>query len=276
MLLQPLDITLAYKGVSLHPDLSAGDKLVAAAIIDHFNHKTSQCDPSLDRLAGLLGISRRTVIRSIQQLEINGLFRKRRHGGHLNRNSYEPVWVRFRELEAKWNARFNANSKRSKLTTASPSGCQGGHHDGDGSVTQTLLINPSKQPCLSESAPTKRRSPSTWTGRKWQANEEGRRAARDYLAPSGPGGRSRSPQEAALIAAERRWSAALHDRYAATPEIYGEIIDAIDVAMQSDATEAEMRRPGAGFTHILEQLQAKSMLISVQPAGAAGRAQPTA
>jgi hypothetical protein len=274
MLPRPLDITLAYKGVSLHPDLSAGDKLVAAAIIDHFNHKTSQCDPSLDRLAGLLEISRRTVIRSTQRLEKSGLFRKCRHGGHLNRNSYEPVWPRFRELEAKWNVRFNANSVRSKLTKVSPSQCQPCHPDGDGSVTQTLRTNPSNETCPSGSAPAKLRPPSMPAGCKGQARKEGSKTAQDYFAPFGTGGRSRSPIEAALAAAARRWSTALHDRYVATPTIYGEILDAIDPAMQSAATEAELRRRGAGLAHILDQLLARNMPLPVQTDGAAGPSEP--
>jgi Helix-turn-helix domain len=265
--MRPLDTTLAYKGVSLHPELSGGDKRVAAAIIDHFNHKTGQCDPSLDRLAGLLGISRRTVIRSIQRLQISGLFRKSRHGGHLSRNSYEPVWSRFRELELAWNARFNANSKHSKMAKVSPSGCQPGHPDGDGSGTQTLLTNPSNEPCPSGGPSVKLPPSSTRTGRKGPASKEGNKAAH-YLAPFGPEGRIRRPLGAA-VAAERRWSTALSDRYAATPEIYGEIIDAIDAPMRSAATQAEMRRPGAGLAHILDQLQARNMLLPAQPAGRA-------
>src|SRR5258708_32982608 len=148
MLPRPLDMTLAYKGISLHPDLSAGDKLVAAAIIDHFNHKTSQCDPSIERLGWLLGISERTVIRSTQRLERLRLIRKRRHGGHFNCNSYEPVWSSFRELEAKWNARFNANSRRSGPARVSSSDCQSRHPLGAIPVTQTLQTNPSKETCI--------------------------------------------------------------------------------------------------------------------------------
>ena len=68
MLPQRLDILIAFKSISLAPDLSVTEKRVASALIDHFNRQTTQCDPSLDTLAILLGIHRRTVIRSVNRL----------------------------------------------------------------------------------------------------------------------------------------------------------------------------------------------------------------
>jgi hypothetical protein len=144
--MRPLDTLIAHKMVNLTAELSGTDKRVAGAIIDHFNRETGQCDPSLNRIATLLGVCRRTVIRSMHHLETSGLFRKRRHGGNLHRNSYEPVWARFRELDAAWTIRFRAKSARSPATKLSPSSCQRCHVGGDEAVTQTLPITRLKKP----------------------------------------------------------------------------------------------------------------------------------
>ena len=66
--LQENDILIALKVINLHPDLSNSARRVAGALIDHFNRKTGQCDPSISRLAKLLGINRATVIRATNDL----------------------------------------------------------------------------------------------------------------------------------------------------------------------------------------------------------------
>jgi len=106
MAVRRIDTLLALKAVSLAPQLKENDQRDAAVLIEHFNRETGQCDPGLKRIADLLGISTRTVIRSIQRLEVAGLVRKVRHGGHLNRNHYELVWSRFQEIEAEWRVKF--------------------------------------------------------------------------------------------------------------------------------------------------------------------------
>src|ERR1035441_9541561 len=112
MLPQRLDILIAFKSISLAPELSVTDKRVASALIDHYNRQTTQCDPSLDTLATLLGIHRRTVIRSINHLVRLKYFRRTRHGGNFHRNFYEPQWPRFREVEAEWQSRRLKHSQR--------------------------------------------------------------------------------------------------------------------------------------------------------------------
>ena len=62
--------------------------------------------------------------------------------------------------------------------------------------------------------------------------------------------------DAANAAAERRWNIALQNRYVSVPKAYGEIIGSIDPAMQAAATEAELKRHGAGLAYILDQLKA--------------------
>jgi hypothetical protein len=216
----PLDTLLALKAFNVAPDLKATDRRVGAALIEHFNRKSGQCDPGLERLAGLLGISTRTAA---------GLFRKIRHGGHMNRNKYEPVWSKFREIEAGWNANFHRNA-RSRMANVSHASSQSCHVQDDSAVTQTCGVNLAKETCLK--------------GRATQA------MARNDLERS-----STSATDAARAAAERRWTEAIHNRFMSLPVTYGEVIDLITSEMQAAATEAEMRRHGAGFVYILRQLQ---------------------
>jgi DNA-binding transcriptional MocR family regulator len=132
----PSDTFVAHKAISLAEDLTGTEKRVAATIIDHFNRKTGRCDPALGSIARLLGVSRRTVIRAVGSLVLKGYIRKTRHGGYFHRNSYEPIWSRFRTNAAKWTEQ-RAASRRSKTTDVSPLGRQAWHLGGDTDVTQT-------------------------------------------------------------------------------------------------------------------------------------------
>jgi hypothetical protein len=152
MLPRKLDITIALKMINLMPELSGADKRVCATIIDHFNYKTAQCDPSVDRIAWLLDVDRRTVIRSTSRSDELGILRKVRHGGHLQRNSYEPAWERFRELEVEWRTRFNAKNRPFAERNMSPGQCQAEHLSGVEPVTQTLPINQSKETRVDDEA----------------------------------------------------------------------------------------------------------------------------
>jgi predicted transcriptional regulator len=238
MAVRRIDTLLALKAVSLALGLKENDRRVAAALIEHFNRETGQCDPGLKRIADLLGISARTVIRSIQRLEVAGLVRKVRHGGHLNRNRYELVWSRFQEIEAEWRARF-ARSAQSRVTEMSPAQCQPCHMGGDSSATQTCRTNLLNETC-SKRLPKK---------------EQADRAFSSSSSTTAGGTRS---SQAARVEAERRWTDALHEQFAHLPMTYAEIIDLIDTPMREAANDAEMRRRGSGLLHILRELRIPS------------------
>jgi hypothetical protein len=141
MLPQKFDTTIAHKIINLMPELTGNDKRVAAAILEHFNRKTGQCDPGLDRIARLVGVSRRTAIRSVSSIAAAGVFHVVRHGGRSQRNSYEPVWSRFRELDALWKARFRGESTSADGSKTSPANGQTCHVPRDEPVTQTFLTS---------------------------------------------------------------------------------------------------------------------------------------
>jgi hypothetical protein len=235
MNIRPLDILFGLKAINLAPGLKNNDRAIGAALLDHYNRKTGQCDPGLERIAKLLGISTRSVIRSMPRIEAAGLFRKVRHGGNSNRNRYEPDWQRFREIDAAWSARMHADSRARRVTKVSSGARQSCHIGGDRPVTQTCPSNLSKETCQ-KSLPRK---------------EETRPAQKPFNITCA----STSRNDAARTAAERRWTTDLHKQFACLPRTYGEIIQAIDPTMQEAATVAEMRARGAGLAHILKRLQ---------------------
>jgi uncharacterized membrane protein len=236
-----LDVTLAYKTICLTPDLSSNEKRVAAAILDHFNHKTGQCDPGFDRLARLLHIARRSVVRAIDRLADLQLFYRVRFGGRFNRNSYEPNWRCFREFEATWKPWFAAASARTQVTILSPFEAALCPPGGDSSVTQTSPINNSKGTSLHDTR-------STAIETKSEAAQDVRylinRAAK----------KTSKPLIALHASAERRIAADLLQHFHTDTNAFALALESIDVRTQVGATEAELRKRGAGLLYILDHL----------------------
>ncbi len=233
MQLQKGDILIALKAINLSPGIGNRDRAVAAALLDHFNRKTGQCDPGIKRVSGLLGISERTVFRSLKRIEADRLFKRVRHGGHLNRNSYEPNWQRFRELEAVWSARMRSRP----VTDLSPPAGQGCQLAPDKDVTQTCRSNLFKETC-SGGLPKEGLGESRFRGASRQSGLLGQRSV-----------------EVARTEAERRWFGALHQRFAALPITYAEVINAIDEPLRAAATEAEIQKRGARLPYLLRKLK---------------------
>ncbi|MBS0247559.1 MAG: helix-turn-helix domain-containing protein [Proteobacteria bacterium] len=252
---QRLDITLAFKAISLSEVLSGTEKQVAAAIVDSFNFRTQQCDPSFDRIAHLVGKSRRTVIRAVERLETIRFLTRTRHGGHFNRNAYQPNWAQFRSIESHWSARrktrhWGQNLSPSNVTPAS-------HLSSDTTGTQTIQFNHS-----SETSPTAGAIPERSGNRFKQESGLPTCIARSELRQPRSTGQPRrfspavftDPAAAARLAAERRWNSQLTARLRDRPELFEQAIDAIDQQLQGRATEAEMTRKGTGLPYILDQL----------------------
>jgi len=246
MAVKQLNTLLALKVLSYVSGLTANARAVGAVLVDRYNRKTGQCDPGLESIALHLGISARTVIRSVRQLEALGLLRKLRHGGHGNRNQYEPVWDRFELLEAEWRARLRrrGTSARQEMSPSTRHDC---HLEGDKSVTQTYSTNLQTNELYSGSRSNEGKGKVPSSIRRMIAITPG----------SG---------DAADAEAERRWTKALHDSFALKPLTYGEIIDAITPEIQAAATSAELKDRGAGFAYILRRLK-----LGPDHAGSAGR-----
>ncbi len=233
MKVQPLQTLLALKAIAMMPGLKESDRRTGTALIEHFNRRTGRCDPSIGRLSEVTGFSERTVMRATKNLVAAGLFRVDRHGGYSNRNSYEPAWSRLEDVRRVWEAKFNAKSVRAGASALSPSLRQPCHLPGDAGVTQTYRSNNlQNETCLGTAA---------------QENPPAVGPPRPFL-------KSRASKEAVRNAAERRWSADLHQQFSSRPSLYGEVIDRINEQIRQAATDAEVRSHGAGLLHILDEL----------------------
>jgi Helix-turn-helix domain len=251
----PSDTFIAYKAISLSEELSGTEKRVAAAIIDHFNRKTGQCDPALGSIARLLGVNRRTIIRAISALVRKGYLHKTRHGGKFHRNSYIPGWSHFRAKERTWNERRTAASRKFGRTNMSPLQGQNCPPGGDADVTQTCSSNPFNETSLATGPDKKTQAPNAGMARKGLSTE-GSREVSHAVANERFHVKSTSSRVAALDAAERRWTTELTTLYAPTPEVFGALIDELDEPLRNAATALEMRKHGSGFQFILDALRA--------------------
>lgn len=236
------DTTVAFKIIALLKGLTATDKRVLAAVLDHFNQKNGQCDPSIETIAALLNVDRSAVMRTFTRAEKLGIFRKVRHGGHLNRNSYQPMWDRFREIDQQWQEQRSLRSARRRGASLSPSTSSSGHLLGGSAATQTCQTNLSKE---------------TWgSGRPKEGDSN-----QSHASQAGVRWQSTPSSVAMRSGAERRWSNDLLERYAGLPMTYGEIVEAIDNALREAATDAELRHRGAGVLCIENALG----ILSVKP-----------
>jgi hypothetical protein len=251
--MKPGALLLAFKAIGLAEELRASDRRVACVLLDHFNRRTLQCDPSLDAIAFLAGIHRRSVIRSVDRLVLLKFFERVRHGGHFHRNFYKPCWRRFEESEAKWKARRATWSARRRIE-ASPCQGQESHLDGDVPSTQTFLINQSSETYRSGGG--KQISPEIagLESRKRKPSEE------ESTAPLLKRFHVKSAaSNAAWNAAERRWMLSLQASYISDPNLYSLVIEAINPEMSEAATSAELKLHGAGIALINRELKSLSL-----------------
>lgn len=253
---QVLDTLLALKAIALSEQLTGNQKRVATALIDHFNRKTGQCDPSLDTLAALLGISRRTVIRTMLRLERVGFFRKVRHGGHFHRNQYEPIWSRFRTIEAEWKRRRKEHSARFRSSEVAPLQGHPSHSGDDNDGTQTYPINQTLETSVSAISGDN-------LAQRNSADEKKRLCKTGIVEPIKSlrqtfHVKQTSSRDAAKDAAERRWCNALSARYDKHPVEHARALEAIDAVLHAAATAAELAKPGTGLFVILARLREDS------------------
>lgn len=272
-ILEENDILFAHKALNVMAGLTEATKRVAGAIIDHFNKRTGQCDPSIERLATLLGIDRATVIRATEKLHELGFIEKASHGGKAHRAAYLPNWDRFRAIVEDWDARMKtgdapdtpcrstrtpANIPTSNVAAVRRSRSQECDVKGRTAATQTLRSNPSKKPIEGERAEKPPMKPQAHSPRKAQhglgeGSEPG--PQRSMLLPIS-GGRSPSHSDAARAAAERRWYAQVH---ALGLKAEADVLEWMTCDRQEATTQAEIQRKGGGLAFIAEAMQNERM-----------------
>lgn len=272
-ILEENDILFAHKALNVMAGLTEATKRVAGAIIDHFNKRTGQCDPSIERLATLLGIDRATVIRATEKLHELGFIEKISHGGKAHRAAYLPNWERFRSIVEDWDARMKtgdapdtpcrstgtpADTPAPNVASVRRSRSQGCDVKGRTAATQTLRSNPSKKPIEGERVEKPPEKPQTYSPQKaqhglWKGNEPG--AQRSMLFPIS-GGKSPSHADAARAAAERRWYAQVH---ALGLKAEADVLEWMTWDRQEATTQAEMQRKGGGLAFIVAGMQNERM-----------------
>lgn len=276
MPLQPNDVLLAFKHISISDLLNGTEKQFAGFLVDSYNRKTGRCDPSEETAAHILGRSTRTIIRAGHRLVEVKFFRKRKHAGTHHCNSYEPNWEVFRELERIYKLRRKQWAGRFERPTLSPSECQPchsqndnqvsstcqvGHGQSDNDVIQTSSNNSIEGTCptnhIPSTLPLDARNEHLSRGNRGRLGNEG--SAQDVSYPNLGRERSISAYAVAQAAADRKWNSDLLLKFGSTPT-YAVIVDAMDLPMQVATTEAEMKRRGGGLAYIVEELLARGVL----------------
>lgn len=272
---QPNDILLAFKHIALC-ELNGTETQFAAFLIDSYNRKTGRCDPSEETAAHILGKSTRTIIRAGARLVALRFFRKRKHAGNNHCNSYEPNWELFRERESIykrrrtcWAGRFDrlilspspSQSIHLESDNAASSKCQIGHNAYDKDVTQTCSTNHIESTCLTNTIPSTlpKRSPNQQPLRPDQARLGNEESYQNSSAGSRRQGRLNLARSAAETAGLRRWNSDLLLRFRSMPK-FGAVVDAVDLAMQNAATEAELKQRGGGVAFIVSELLVRGVL----------------
>jgi len=255
------DLTIAFKAIGLS-ELPPAHKRVATALLDHYNRHTHRCDPSMETLATLLGVSRRSVARAMKRLERDGFFKTYRHGGNFHCNQYAPIWPRFREVDAAWDQRRRGHRERFSRANLSPSPRQLSHTGDDADVIQTCSTNQSYVTC-SDGLPKKGVSEATGPRDSIAATtmeliaKSSQRSAKRFHVKHPPA------RDAAREAAHRRWDNTLLKLFARDKGLYARIIEAIDQEMVDSTTDAELRKRGSGIDHLIGQLQARGLSLQL-------------
>jgi len=250
------DKAIAHKALNIARGLSSADKAVAGALIDHFSNIDGQCDPSIARLATLLGIDEKTVRRATNELcGAHKLFVRASHGGKSSRASYTPQWSEFRAIVSDWDRRMRTGSgpDDDEDNRAEMSGCTGQKCPSTQgkNVLQTYYKNPSKKP-ISLKPPSEtaeepiERSSSELPSHGLLNGKDEKSIDRNYLS------RERGPTGASH--AEAAWSAAEYRLDNAIAEMDGPAKVAVwawlDEASLKAAIRAETQRRGGGMAFI--------------------------
>lgn len=262
------DIMNARLALGEVPGLADTTRRVAFKIIGHFNLKTGQCDPGLERLASLLGLPEKTVRRATKALDECGLIQKSSHGGKSHRASYRPNWellkaiatdieasMKSGDIPAPESAYWCASETDANRTSVSGSTGHGCPVKPDMGVRQTNRRNYLKELSGPERVETQgRKQPPPKPEQPKQGLSRGSKpeAQRSFLLPL-KGGKSVDRSQAARAAAERRLWADVHRLGEASEAAVLEWLDE-DRLEQATRSETE-RRGGGGLDYILSAMR---------------------
>ncbi|MDX1124794.1 hypothetical protein GOL24_10810 [Sinorhizobium medicae] len=287
---EPSPVFYCYKALSLAP-LSGNAKSAGGALLDHFNQRTGQLDPSIASLSRRLGIDRRATIDALNELVQFGLFSRRAHGGTANRSAYEPNFALARSMVSDFESRRkgavapsetsplhpkNRPPKRSRRARSSgdgattfgrqssgngattPSGDGATSTSGDGATKTLRIINPHNKTLDFRSERTKPASGAA--AALGQEGQAARRLVPEQCKPiTGDDillSRQMVGKNAVREAAQRRAEATgrwQRDLIRHDAELYAKLMPTLSETDVAyiEATDAELARPGGGLASIL-------------------------
>lgn len=253
----PGDISIAHEALNHMMDLTRIEAAVAGVLLKHFNRKTGRCDPSVDRIAALLGVGRASVLRATSRLCTgdNRLFEKTSHGGHSHCASYAPRWSVFRAHVTGFEGRMALPTKDLKVSSVRLSESHPCDVEGITSDTETLLINPPYEPySVQQEAKGAREDVSRGKG---SGKKNGLRKDRGWGSSINPKVKpmvvsSPSHAEAKEANALKRWN---EQAMALGERAYASIVEWMNDAREVEATEAEKDRPGGGLRYIVDGMR---------------------
>lgn len=108
-------VMTALIALHFHPELTPSARRIGAALLEHFNRKSGQCNPTVTRLAELLDTDVKTVKRGTAELEQKGLISKSRIFGK-RRTNYQPNWSAFAAIYADWRLRFGGGELGAEMS----------------------------------------------------------------------------------------------------------------------------------------------------------------
>lgn len=267
------DVAIGRKALLIAPGLSAADMRVGGAILDHYNKKTGQCDPSIARLAALLGIDEKTVRRATNELCAQGLFDKSSHGGKSFRAEYRPQWSKFREIIGDWDRRMRCidepeKGDENRAEMSADPGRECPVTPGE-NVRQTHVSNPCNKPIsLSSASMEDTEQPQTSSpeqplqglGRREKAAPERiNYEARERAATTGS-----SRQEAAFGSAQDRLTKAMER----LPGHGADLWAWMDDFTWNAAIREEMRRRNSGLAFITASVRQARLNLHAEAANA--------
>lgn len=251
------DLLFAHIALNLADGLSANTRRVAGALLWHFNRKTGQCNPSVERLSKKLGIGRATVLRATDLLSSDevAMFIKLSHGGKNHTASYIPQWGVFRNIVADWEASTKPKKPAVNVSEMIPSQSHSCDVKGLRNETQTNRRNQLKEPIATVPVETQVKSrPDAAREQPLQGlgkNGQGARHSHNRLSPFG--GKQASHSAAAMSAAERRWYRDLK-RMDSAVAMQIELLLGDRAGLYEQATQAEFQKKGTGLRFVLDAL----------------------
>lgn len=221
--------TMAYYALCMDKKLSSAAKAVGACLVDHFNRRTGQCDPGVNRIADKTELHRASVFRALKELEKYGYVVRDQYGGNSHRNSYQIVWGRMCNVVERSKPSQERDGNGRKAAT----------HDGRGNATQTFEGT-------IEDKPLKQGLAGDRSGNS--SNQ------RHFLLPLSFGKKGQpSHRTVQRERAAHRWE---RDLRQVLGEQYPNAVEMITGKLADQATEHEMRQSGRGHELILSAMSA--------------------